>query len=74
MLRASKTIVKIACERDDVAFMAVEPVERLRFPRSIYSRVSTILDTTASVNPALRTIKKMQKLSVKFNSFARLFA
>jgi len=51
MPRDSKQIVKIACDRDEATFMAVDPVERALFPLSMNSSVSCGVETMTSVSP-----------------------
>lgn len=52
-LRCSSVIVKIACERDEAAFMAVEPTVRAEFPSSRQPTISWAENTSRSVRPTI---------------------
>lgn len=52
-LRCSRVMVKIACEREDAAFIAVEPTVRAEFPSSRQPTISPAETTCRSVNPTI---------------------
>lgn len=52
-LRCSRVTVKIACEREDAAFIAVEPTVRAEFPSSRQLTISLAETTCRSVNPTI---------------------
>lgn len=52
-LRCSRVMVKIACEREDAAFIAVEPTVRAEFPSSRQPTISLAEPTCRSVNPTI---------------------
>lgn len=52
-LRCSRVMVKIACEREDAAFIAVEPTVRAEFPSSRQLTISLAETTCRSVNPTI---------------------
>uniref|UniRef100_A0A8C4A4M2 Uncharacterized protein n=1 Tax=Denticeps clupeoides TaxID=299321 RepID=A0A8C4A4M2_9TELE len=51
-LRCSSVMVKMAWERDDAAFMAVEPTVRAEFPCSRQQTISWELKTSESWSPS----------------------
>ena len=52
-LRCSSVMVKMACEREEAAFMAVEPTVRTEFPISKQPTISWAENTCLSVKPTI---------------------
>lgn len=52
-LRCSSVMVKIAWEREEAAFMAVEPTVRAEFPSSRQLTISGAENTCFSVKPTI---------------------
>lgn len=51
--RCSRLTVKMAWERDEAAFMAVEPTVRAEFPVSRQPTISWVVNTSFSVRPTI---------------------
>lgn len=68
-LRCSRVMVKIACDREDAAFIAVEPTVRAEFPSSRQPTISLAETTCRSVNP---TIWKMAQFFISVSHNQRL--
>lgn len=52
-LRCSRVMVKMACEREEAAFIAVEPTVRAEFPSSRHPTISWAENTCLSVKPTI---------------------
>lgn len=52
-LRCSSVMVKMACEREEAAFIAVEPTVRAEFPSSRQPTISWAVNTCLSVKPTI---------------------
>lgn len=59
-LRCSSVMVKIACEREEAAFIAVEPTVRAEFPSSRQPTISSAETTCLSVNPTICKTSRFQ--------------
>lgn len=66
-LRCSRVMVKMAWDREDAAFMAVEPTVREEFPSSRQPTISLAETTRRSVNP---TIWNTAHLFLTFSTYA----
>lgn len=61
-LRCSRVMVKMACEREEAAFIAVEPTVRAEFPSSRQLTISYAENTCFSVNPTICKKRKKKKM------------
>lgn len=66
--RCSSVMVKMACEREDAAFIAVEPTVRAEFPSSRQPTISTADNTCLSVNPTIWKKTKTTQIKLEEDS------